>query len=56
MRGPQAYDRLMIRTNVSLIVAKGNDVADREVSGAVHNAEHWRSQLADGLIYLIGKQ
>jgi enterochelin esterase-like enzyme len=35
--------------------AKGYIVKYREVPNAVHNAEHWRAQLADGLIYLIGK-
>ncbi|MEO8041834.1 MAG: hypothetical protein ABI646_04400 [Acidobacteriota bacterium] len=36
--------------------SKGYELAFLEVPGAVHNPESWRAQLADGLIYLIGKK
>jgi len=35
--------------------AKGYDVKYLEAPNAIHNAEHWRAQLADGIIYLMGK-
>jgi len=34
---------------------KGYDLKYLEVPNAVHNPEHWRAQLAEGLVYLIGK-
>lgn len=49
----------MVETNQHLrdtLRAKGNDVVYLEVPGAIHNPEHWRSQIAPGLINLIGKK
>ena len=39
-----------------VLKSKGNDVGYLEAPKAVHNPEHWRAQVADGLIYLIGKK
>lgn len=36
--------------------AKGYILKYLEVPNAIHNPEHWRAQVADGLIYLLGKQ
>jgi enterochelin esterase-like enzyme len=38
-----------------VLLAKGYEVKYFEVLNAVHNPEHWRAQLADGIIYLSGK-
>lgn len=49
---------VFIETNQRLrdaLKAKGYDVRYLEVPAAVHNPEHWRAQLADGIIYLMGK-
>ncbi len=49
----------MIETSTHLrdtLKAKGYDVSYREVPNAIHNPEHWRSALADGIIYLMGKK
>lgn len=35
---------------------KGYDVGYLEVQNAVHNPEHWRAALADGIIFLMGKK
>ena len=48
----------MIETNRHLrdvLKAKAYDVAYLEAPNAIHNPEHWRAQLADGIIYLFGK-
>ncbi len=48
----------MIETSRHLrdvLKAKGYEVQYVEVPNALHNAEHWRAQLADGLIYLLGR-
>lgn len=48
----------MIETNRRLrdiLKAKGYEVGYAEVPNAVHNPEHWRAQIADGIIYLTGK-
>jgi enterochelin esterase-like enzyme len=39
-----------------VLQAKGYDIKYLEVPNAVHNSEHWRSQLADGIVHLIGRQ
>jgi enterochelin esterase family protein len=49
----------MIETNRHLrdvLKSKGNEVAYLEAPNSVHNPEHWRAQLAAGLIYLVGKK
>ena len=49
----------MVETNRHMrdvLKSKGNDVGYLEAPNAVHNPEHWRAQVADGLIYLIGKK
>jgi len=38
------------------LLAKGYDVRYLEVSGARHDPADWRSQVADGIIYLAGKR
>ena len=39
-----------------VLKSKGNDVGYLEAPNAVHNPAHWRAQLAEGLIYLIGRK
>jgi enterochelin esterase family protein len=38
-----------------VLQAKGYDLKYLEVPNAIHNTEHWREQLTDGIIYLVGK-
>ena len=49
----------MIETSRNLrdvLKDKGYDVGYKEISNAIHNPEHWRAALADGLIFLAGKK
>ncbi|HUQ31179.1 MAG TPA: alpha/beta hydrolase-fold protein [Pyrinomonadaceae bacterium] len=57
--GKTAGGPVFIEANQRLrrvLEAKGYDVRYLEVAGARHEAVHWRAQLADGVIYLSGKQ
>lgn len=56
--GKTAGGPVFIETNRRLrdvLRAKGSEVKYLEVPNAGHNAEHWRAQLADGIIYLMGR-
>ena len=49
----------MIETSRNLrdvLKDKGYDVGYKEIPNAIHNPEHWRAALADGIIYLTGKK
>ncbi len=48
----------MLETNQHLrdvLKTKGYNVGYAEIPNAIHNPEHWRGALADGIIYLTGK-
>ena len=56
--GRTAGGPIFIETNRRLrdvLRAKGYDVKYLEAPNASHNAEHWRAQLADGIIHLMGR-
>lgn len=38
-----------------VLKTRGYEVGYAEIPNAVHNPEHWRAALADGIIYLFGK-
>jgi enterochelin esterase family protein len=55
---PTAGGPIFIETNRRLrgvLQAKGYEVRYVEVPGAVHEPGHWRQQLADGLLFLVGR-
>jgi enterochelin esterase family protein len=57
--GKTAGGPIFIEANQRLhrvLEAKGYDVRYLEVAGARHETTHWRAQIADGIIYLSGKQ
>jgi hypothetical protein len=45
-----------IRHLRDVLKTKGYNVSYLEYANAIHNPEHWRTALAGGIIYLMGKQ
>lgn len=53
-----ASGKSMVETNRHLrdvLKAKGNSVGYLEAPGGLHAPEYWKTQLADGLMFLLGK-